>query len=203
MGVVGIGHGAAFYDVVRKSFNSTGAKFLIRNKDQIMKVVGEHCKYPVFPPFMITLSETNTHSYPIDKLSTAFTPDSSFLNVINKSKNPFSLSKGELSTDITISIRGQIISVPISSLVHCGKYATSNTFECEVEVKDVGDVGGLLFDFDPTLCGEGVEIDAGNESDWEYHYTHLLFLIAQFVLLGCLVRSEKVSKMVKDTVEGK
>lgn len=74
---------------------------------------------------MVTLSETNTYSYQIDKLSTAFNPGSSFLKVINQHKTPFSLTKQQLSTDITLSLRDKIISLPISSLLHCGKYSNS------------------------------------------------------------------------------
>ena len=120
------------YDLFKKGFNSSAVKFMVKSKEQVIKAVGEHCKYPVFTPFIITLSETNTHSYQIDNLSTAFNPDSSFLSVIDKKKNPFTVDKHQLDTDITVSLRDQIISLPLSSFVHCGKFSTSNAFECEV-----------------------------------------------------------------------
>ena len=66
-----------------------------------------------------------------------------------------------------------------------------------MEIDPEGDVGGLLFEFDPTLCGLGLELDTGSESDWSYHYTHVLLLGLQFVLLWCLMREDKVGKMVK------
>ena len=77
---------------------------------------------------MLTLSETNTHSYSISHLSTIFAPDRSFLSIINQPKNPFTLTKNQLNTELTVSTRDQIISVPLSSLAKCNKFTTSNDY---------------------------------------------------------------------------
>jgi hypothetical protein len=163
VGSVGIGQGGELYSLVKKALNSTGVKLEVRSREQSIRAVGQNCLYPIFLPLMITLSETNTHSYPISKMSTEFAPDSSFLTVINQQKSPFSLGKQQLSTDVTVSVRDQIISVPFSALLRCGKYANSvDNYECEVNERPEADVGGLLFDFDPVFCDVGLELDRKN-----------------------------------------
>ena len=84
------------YLLVKKLFNSQGAKLQILHKNSTMKLINQNCHYPIFLPFMITLSETNTHSYAIEHLSTNFVPDSSFLKIINQAKSPFEMKPNKL-----------------------------------------------------------------------------------------------------------
>lgn len=123
-----MGEGGALYSLVKKSLNGTGAKLEVKHKDGIITAIGENCKYPVFLPLMITLSESNTHSYPINTLSTLFAPDSSFLNVLQKSKSPFEASPKELEQEVTVALRDRVLSIPIRELLHCGKFSTSDSY---------------------------------------------------------------------------
>lgn len=200
LGSVGIGEGGALYGLVRKALNSTGAKLEVRHKEGVINAEGENCKYPVFLPLMVTLSESNTHSYAINSFSTLVAPDSSFLGVIQKSKSPFEATPKELQQEVTVALRDRVLSMPISQLLHCGKFSTSDSYECELKDQKVADVGGLLFEFDPTFCGSGLELDTPNESSWEFHYSHLGLLILQFLLLWCLVKEERVAKMVNSAL---
>lgn len=102
------------FSIVKKALNATGTKLEVKHKEGIINAEGESCKYPVFLPLMITLSETNTHSYAINSLSTIFAPDSSFLNVIQKSKSPFEASPKEIEQEVTVALRDKVLSLPIS-----------------------------------------------------------------------------------------
>ena len=116
----------------------------------------EPCKYPLFPPLPVTLSEASTHTFTINSFSTNFHPDPSFLKLIGKTKNPFEMTSTEMNEEITISVRDRIISVPFKDLVNCGKYQTSNSYECQIQTQEQADVGGTLLYFDPIFCNSGV-----------------------------------------------
>lgn len=51
------------------------------------------------------------------------------------------------------------------------------------------ELGGLIFDFDPVFCGNAIEFDSEPVSVWGYHYSHIILLVLQFCLLGCLLRA--------------
>ena len=130
-----MGEGGVLYKVIRKVYNSSGAKLKVNSRERTVTAVGASCQYPLFLPLMVTLSETSTHSYKISQMSTAFAPDSSFLSVIGQPKSPFSVSQNQLASEVTVSVRDSIISVPLSSLARCNRYVNSQEYECEVEVR--------------------------------------------------------------------
>ena len=58
----------------------------------------------------------------------------------------------------------------------------------------------MVFDFDVTLCGGSLEFDRVTESAWGYHYSHLVLLVLQFILLSCLVRGDRVKKLMENAL---
>ena len=130
-----MGEGGVLYKVIRKVYNSSGAKLKVNSRERTVTAVGASCQYPLFLPLIVTLSETSTHSYKISQMSTTFAPDSSFLSVIGQPKSPFSVSQNQLASEVTVSVRDSIISVPLSSLARCNRYVNSQEYECEVEVR--------------------------------------------------------------------
>ena len=105
------------------------------------------------------------------------------------------MSAADLQQEVTLSLRDRVISVPLRSMLHCGKYASSELFECEVAMGKEADVGGLLWDFDPSFCGSGVEWEEG-QGGWEYCYSHVVLLLLQALLLVCLAREDRVANLV-------
>jgi hypothetical protein len=61
----------------------------VKRKEGSIYIIDEACKYPLFAPLPITLSEVSTHTFNINAFSTNFYPDAAFLKLIGKSKNPF------------------------------------------------------------------------------------------------------------------
>lgn len=178
-------------------------KLQIKHKDSFIYIIDEPCKYPLFAPLPITLSEISTHTYNINAFSTDFRPDFSFLKLIGKDKNPFEMSSTEINEEITVSIRDRIISVPFKDIVTCGKYQNSDSFECQLIIKDNADVGGLLLYFDPIFCNSGVELHREIDDSWGFHYSHLILLVLQFALLIFLVKDEKVVSFLSKIINGR
>ena len=80
----------------------------------------EPCRFPLFPPLQLTLSETATHTYTIAALSTNFTADSSLLRIVGKDRNPFEVAAGSIDSQVTLSVRDRIVAVRIRTLLTCG-----------------------------------------------------------------------------------
>lgn len=97
------------------------------------------------------------------------------------------MTAAQLKEEMTLSVRNRIISVPLKELLSCGQYSGSDSYECEVKVGKTAELGGLLFSFDPVLCGAGVELEEGAGDTWGYSTGHLVLLVLQACLLGCLV----------------
>ena len=108
-----------------------------------------------------------------------------------------------MKEEITVSLRDRIISVPLAELLSCGKYAGSDSYECQVATRDKADIGGLLFNFDPIFCGSGVELHKSMDSSWGFHYGHLILLALQFALLVAVVQEERLMSAVSKCLRGR
>lgn len=42
------------------------------------------------------------------------------------------MSKQETEQELTVALKDRVISVPLTSLIECGKYSNSDSYECEV-----------------------------------------------------------------------
>ena len=157
----------------------------------------EPCRFPLFPPLQLTLSETATHTYTIAALSTNFTADSSLLKIVGKDRNPFEVAASSIDSQVTLSVRDRIVAVPIRELFACGKYANSDSYECQANTKGKADLGALLLYFDPVLCSSGLELHRSMDDSWGFHYSHLALLALQFLLLGLLVQEERVLAAIR------
>jgi hypothetical protein len=108
-----------------------------------------------------------------------------------------------MNEEITISIRDRIISVPFKDIVSCGKYQNSDSYECQLKTKENPDIGGLLLYFDPIFCNSGVELHRFIDDSWGFHYSHIILLVLQFLLLILLLKDEKVLSIVNEILRGK
>lgn len=192
-----------FSEILRRTLDVSEVKLQVKRKESLIYIIDEPCKYPLFAPLPITLSEVSTHTYNINAFSTEFHPDISFLKLIGKNKNPFEMSSAEMNEEITVSIRDRIISVPFKDIVTCGKYQNSDLFECQLTIKDNADVGGMLLYFDPIFCNSGVELHREIDDSWGFHYSHLILLVLQFILLVFLVKDEKVVGFLSNIINGR
>lgn len=62
-------------------------------------------------------------------------------------------------------------------------------------------MGGALLYFDPILCNSGVELHKSIDDSWGFHYSHIILLILQFLLLVFLVKDEKVMGILNKILE--
>lgn len=58
-------------------------------------------------------------------------------------------------------------------------------------------MGGLLLYFDPIICSGGIELHRSMDDSWGFHYSHIVLLILQFLLLGLLVQDERVLNAIR------
>lgn len=61
-----------------------------------------------------------------------------------------------IDSQLTLSVRDRVVAVPMRELFVCGKYANSESYECQANTKGKTDLGGLLLYFDPFLCSSGL-----------------------------------------------
>lgn len=191
VGRIGLKEGSAFLSLLKLSLDCE-VKLEVRHREGVINVLQEPCRFPLFPPLQLTLSETATHTYTIDALSTNFTADSSLLRVLGKQKNPFEVAASAIDSLVSLSVRDRVVAVPLRELFVCGKYAGSDSYECQVDTKGKADLGGLLLYFDPVVCSSGFELQRSAEDSWGFHYSHLALLGLQFLLLGALSQEERV-----------
>ena len=74
---------------IKKTMRWKHVKLLVKHKENEIVGIDDECRYPLFPPLLLTLSKHKTHTFTLPHLSASFIPDLSFMQVIGQKSSPF------------------------------------------------------------------------------------------------------------------
>jgi hypothetical protein len=146
----------------------------------------------VTPPLQLELqSSVHILAVNIQQFSLEFTPKpQTLLPLLNRKTNPFAMSPSELEQTIAVRFLNRVHNVTLKSLFgnKCNKISGSESLECDIYSSQEGtdDLGMLLFEFEPVVCGGRMGVELGRERHGDgqsYYWSHLAMIGANVGVL--------------------